>query len=359
MADQDRSEIIRNNPIGSGLEAFLASFSSLCESKDIPYSGEAFDQLGDEARYYHHETVRLPNGDVDDIQHGIRKGLDITKASNYRSQQLDLPRDLGTLSISQDSVTGQKRSSSQTGAPLPSSKRSRSESPIKVDPSTLTNRIHRRVLVSDYGRPIYKASSRVALLTALEDCIEGHESLLRKAEILHRDISKNNPIINENNNNPSPYSFLIDLDLAIPADRRNASGARGKTGTRAFMAIGALLGEQHSFMDDLESFFWVLFWICIHYDGPGKGKTVKRFELWNYINIEVLAEQKLGLVTKESHFLHVITEYCQPYYKPLIPWVNRLRRVVFDNNGREDETLYSRMRDVLRKAREDPDVIHT
>ena len=37
------------------------------------------------------------------------------------------------------------------------------------------------------------------------------------------------------------------------------------TGTRAFMAIG-VLHEKHSFMDDLESFFRVLFWICIHYN---------------------------------------------------------------------------------------------
>jgi hypothetical protein len=53
--------------------------------------------------------------------------------------------------------------------------------------------------------------------------------------------------------------FLIDLDLAVKEQRISASGAKGKTGTRAFMAIGTLLGEQHSFMHDLESFFWVLF----------------------------------------------------------------------------------------------------
>ena len=52
------------------------------------------------------------------------------------------------------------------------------------------------------------------------------------------------------------------------------------------MAIGALLGEPHSFMHDLESFFWVLFWICIHYDGlDEKGKVKRRiipqYEKWN------------------------------------------------------------------------------
>lgn len=47
-------------------------------------------------------------------------------------------------------------------------------------------------------------------------------------------------------------------------------------GTKVFMAIGALLGEDHSFMHDLESFFWVLFWICIHYEGLNKKGEPKR-----------------------------------------------------------------------------------
>jgi hypothetical protein len=35
------------------------------------------------------------------------------------------------------------------------------------------NRIHRRVFISDYGKPIYRASFRVALLNALEHCLIG------------------------------------------------------------------------------------------------------------------------------------------------------------------------------------------
>ncbi|KAK1634897.1 hypothetical protein BDP81DRAFT_301467, partial [Colletotrichum phormii] len=72
------------------------------------------------------------------------------------------------------------------------------------------------------------------------------------------------------------------VDLAIREQREGASGAKGKTGTRAFMAIGALLGEQHSFMHDLESFFWVLFWICIHYHGDGEDVGPTEFDNWNY-----------------------------------------------------------------------------
>jgi len=70
--------------------------------------------------------------------------------------------------------------------------------------------VHRRVILRDYGIPIYKAGSRETLLGALADCIEGHESLRRKAGLLHRDISLNNLMIDKDNR-----GFLIDLDLAI------------------------------------------------------------------------------------------------------------------------------------------------
>ncbi|KAK0713272.1 hypothetical protein B0T26DRAFT_781796, partial [Lasiosphaeria miniovina] len=128
-----------------------------------------------------------------------------------------------------------------------------STSPVKAG-GDLSNQVHRRVILRDYGNPIYKASSRTSLLAALSGCIEGHESL-HKASVLYRDISINNLLINEDTNNPSRPSFLIDLDLTIKDDREGASGAKRKTGTRAFMAIGVLLSEQHSFIHDLESFF--------------------------------------------------------------------------------------------------------
>jgi len=248
------------------------------------------------------------------------------------------------------SITGKKRSSSQTGAVLPPSKRSCSASPTKASCNATTNRVHRRVILRDYGEPIYTASSPSTLLAALEGCIEGHESL-RRAGFLHRDISINNLMVNNDNSNPSWPSFLIDLDLAVREQREGASGAKGKTGTRAFMAIGALLGEQHTFMHDLESFFWVLFWICIHYDEPRQGRAVRQFDKWNYVDMEELAKQKLGTVAQEAIFMWTITDHFTPHYRPLIPLLGRLRKMVFPGGGpweREEDGLYSRMREALR-----------
>jgi hypothetical protein len=133
--------------------------------------------------------------------------------------------------------------------------------------------------------------------------------------MLQCDISPNNLLVNEDEENSSWPAFLIDLDLAIKEKREQASGARGKTGTRPFMAIGVLLNddEKHSFMHDLESFFWVLFWICIHYDGQQE-TTVPWFEEWNYLDAGELAVVKKGVVSDELDFLNLAEKFFTLYY---------------------------------------------
>ncbi|KAK3362400.1 hypothetical protein B0T25DRAFT_594907 [Lasiosphaeria hispida] len=126
------------------------------------------------------------------------------------------------------------------------------------------------------------------------------------------------------------------------------------------MAIGALLGEQHSFMHDLESFFWVLFWICIHYNEPGKDIGPTEFDSWNYENDDKLVSSKKGEIADEEDFLKKADKSFTSYYRPLIPWVNRLRRKVFPNGGRwkrPEPELYSWVTEILREARKDLNVV--
>ncbi|RKK21130.1 hypothetical protein BFJ66_g17620 [Fusarium oxysporum f. sp. cepae] len=143
----------------------------------------------------------------------------MTHAANYRPGR-PMPRNnivSGTSREGHSSASAsRKRSSCQAGALLHSSKRSRSVSSTKAA-SPLPNWIHRRVILRDYVMPIYKASSRSALLAAFERCIEGHEPL-HKARFLHRDISVNNLMINEDDDNSSWPSVLIHLGLAIPPE---------------------------------------------------------------------------------------------------------------------------------------------
>ncbi|KAF1965563.1 hypothetical protein BU23DRAFT_593649 [Bimuria novae-zelandiae CBS 107.79] len=310
------------------------------------------------ARYYHHETVQV-GGQDDDIRGNVRRGLDVTKATNYKLESTMPPPSTTVPSLSRkgrsSNAAGRKRSSSCTNAPLPPSKRTCSSSPVKGGRAK-ADRVHRRVIVRDYGKPIYMASSKTRLLAALQGCIAGYKSLHTRDGMLQCDISPNNLMVNEDEDNPSWPDFLIDLDLAIKEDREKASGARGKTGTRAFMAIGVLHDDEpHSFMHDLESFFWVLFWICIHYNGS-QGRVVQEFDKWNYANTEELAKLKLGTVSDDEIFRKTILEHFTEYYQPLIPCVNSLRKAVFPGGGRwriPNPKLYDEMEEILRTARDE------
>lgn len=142
--------------------------------------------------------------------------------------------------------------------------------------------------------------------------------------------------------------FLIDLDLAIKMSDDHASGAPSKTGTKVFIAIGALLGEPHSSMHDLESFFWLLFWICIHHCGfDEKGKVKRRivsgYKRWNYADTEELANLKRGLVVEEAGFNRTTAGFT-PHCESLISCVQELRKYIFPNGKRwlgENKKLYS------------------
>jgi hypothetical protein len=71
------------------------------------------------------------------------------------------------------------------------------------------------------------------------------------------------------------------------------------------MAIGTLYGEKRIFMHDLESFFWVLFWICLHFTGPnGESKVAPHYERWNYADTKELAKIKKGRWIMTGIFLN-------------------------------------------------------
>lgn len=352
--------------------------------EERPEEGELIKEATDKgvrniARYYHHETVRV-GGKNDDTLENVRKGLMKTcgrttfRERSFKEPELPASGPLGKAVAGRgpsQSLSRKRSSSSSQTAPPASNKRSRSSRRSK-DTGTLThNRVHRRVITKDAGTPIYKASSPVAIINGFIGAIygkcaginiktisltcSGHESLLN-AGILHRDVSIGNIMLTEKEDD----GFLIDLDLAIRSSDDQASGAPSKTGTKIFMAIGALLGEPHSFMHDLESFFWVLFWICMHCNGRNEKGEVKRrivpkYEKWNYADTEDLADTKKGLVAEEESFNKTIAGFtcsCQP----LAPCIRDLRGCIFPGGKRwlrENKELYSQIKAVLDKARDD------
>ncbi|OAV88480.1 hypothetical protein, variant [Puccinia triticina 1-1 BBBD Race 1] len=201
------------------------------------------------ARYHHHEDVHVASQQVD-IRSYVRGGADFELCTKMRLTN---------------------------------------ESHDPLVPNKFTNRVQRRLILKDVGEPIYHVDCPIRLLEALEGCITGHKDLL-EAGFLHRDISTNNLMINSRTDDPDRKSFLIDLDVAIDYSIQNAQKRHAKAGTKVFMSIHLLNGKNHDFVDDLESFFWVLIWICIHY--PAEERIPSSVTGWNQQNLDTLGSLK-------------------------------------------------------------------
>lgn len=155
------------------------------------------------------------------------------------------------------------------------------------------------------------------------------------------------------------HKYLAELKLATSYEKQyyqKLVEKPGMTGTLPFMAIGALDGDPHSFMHDLESFFWVLFWICIHYTRPGKEtQDIGEFKDWNYESTEKLAQLKSDLVSEEERINKQMSVFVTDYCKDLIPCVEELWKIIFPGGKRwkaENHSLYSQMKAVIEKARD-------
>ncbi|TFY75196.1 hypothetical protein EWM64_g8813, partial [Hericium alpestre] len=311
------------------------------------------------ARVYSYGEVRI-NGRVDDTLHMIRKGVKGQgKPLNLKTAQ---PKPKTVDPTHEDTYR------------LPSSGHfdewSQDRFENEVDPRierVQRNRIHSRLVMASFGYPLTKFANLLELLAALHDAIAGHQWLYENG-ILHRDISIGNILITGLED--SDQGILIDLDYAIKHLIHKSLWDDERSGTIAFMSYEVLMRKrydlrpaisaklqlqesnfgkkktdalpgppnvvEHDAVHDLESFFWVLCWICMARDGPGKPRVfdpaemtvpqqwlIKIFEQRNCTNI---ALQKKELISSPETFQSGVLDSFSPYFEPLAPLVDALYR---------------------------------
>ncbi|OTB10888.1 hypothetical protein K445DRAFT_322656 [Daldinia sp. EC12] len=247
----------------------------------------------------------------------LREGLLFSAAHRFRGEDIQSNRPLSTTPSM--STTNKRKSSDDHALDnVPSSKRRRSRSQKsklttksigKTKPSLYTpgedlweNRIYSCLVISPAGRVISEFRNIRELLESLRDAIKAHQSLYIKGKILHRDISSNNIIITKPERANGFKGMLIDLDLAKVRDS-GPSGARHRTGTMQFMAIEVLRKTDHTYRHDLESFFYVLLWMCAcqsWWNGFGSVEKPPQKSLlrkWGIGSFEDIADAKEGHMT--------------------------------------------------------------
>ncbi|KAF8637550.1 hypothetical protein AX16_010784 [Volvariella volvacea WC 439] len=222
-----------------------------------------------------------------------------------------------------------------------------------------------RIILHAYGHDISHFKGLAQLLGALRDAISGHKELW-DAGILHRDISSNNILLGADDAQPGERGILIDFDLAISTFRRDSLAAVDfRTGTRRFQALHLLMVPEdtlprergtitessiyddinnyddlsdteetkenrpshpaHCHLDDLESFYYVLAWICLTFDGPGKKKAAEgqlpSLREWDDLDRGSAFKAKRDFLSAEFPM-----EYLSDYFKPL----RKLLRILHD-----------------------------
>ncbi|KAI1357851.1 serine/threonine-protein kinase Sgk2 [Xylaria arbuscula] len=198
------------------------------------------------------------------------------------------------------------------------------------------NRIYSCLIVSPAGRVISDFKTTRELLESMRDAIKAHKSLYVTGGILHRDISSNNIIITEPDKSNGFKGMLIDLDMAKEKDS-GPSGVVHRTGTMQFMAVEVLQKVDHTYRHDLESFFYVLIWMCARQswsngfageERPPKESLLRNWEMGTFKEI---ATAKQGMTVNILE--QIVCEFPEAL-SVVKPLCLRIRKIMFGGKAR-------------------------
>ncbi|KJZ71431.1 hypothetical protein HIM_09155 [Hirsutella minnesotensis 3608] len=304
----------------------------------------------------------------------MREGLEFPKPHRFRDEAVRF--DDPPSATASTNTSGQKRKSSSENtsdnASGPKRRRSNSQksklvqefndqlSISKAKPSLSMpgddpweNRIYSCLVVSPAGRVISDFKTIKELLESMQDAIKAHQSLYMTGNILHRDISSNNIIITDPETADGFKGMLIDLDLAKVRDS-GPSGARHQTGTMQFMAVEVLRKADHTYRHDLESFFYVLLWMCARqswnngFAGEGKPPKESLLRRWEIGSFKYIAATKAGDMSVDGlegimgefpEALDVVKPLCLRIRKVLFP-LDKDERMSFGTPAGDPDQLY-------------------
>lgn len=143
--------------------------------------------------------------------------------------------------------------------------------------SVPVERCHYRFVLQEVGRPLETFKNSEQLIDLIYQAFLAHKQAWLSANVLHRDISPGNILINHDGT-----ALLVDWDLSkYREDLDKPASQHGRSGTWPFMSAALLINPRkpNDLADDLEAFVYVLCFmaLCFHRhnltsrNGPNSG----------------------------------------------------------------------------------------
>ncbi|KAJ1764361.1 hypothetical protein LPJ74_006663, partial [Coemansia sp. RSA 1843] len=192
------------------------------------------------------------------------------------------------------------------------------------------------------GQDIRRCKSADELIIAAADVMEVHTAIRKQCNILHRDISINNILINRSGPESRVRGMLIDFDCALRIDDTTDHKARSEmTGTFPFMSINNLEASKviRTELDDWESIIYVLCWLGTfgantddEEDMQAGGKPLRIYKWRNGDAADVAEAKRIDMDSVTNFTSNIVSQFIQdPPYFPLMELVVNLRQKLFDN----------------------------
>ncbi|KAG6828054.1 hypothetical protein H0H92_009515 [Tricholoma furcatifolium] len=179
-------------------------------------------------------------------------------------------------------------------------------------------------------RKLWEAGSVEEFMEIFVDCVECHYHAYYEGRVLHRDLSDNNLTVFRPLKDGKKKGILNDWDMASFVDDNNEiplSHATHRTGTVPFMARDLLTKTPpaHLYRHDLESFFYILVWVAVHYDFSRNIRDKSRAlqKKWDREDLDDVRSEKMSFISnfrrKEEIF-----DLVPPISEALRPWLQAL-----------------------------------
>ncbi|KAL1725451.1 hypothetical protein EV714DRAFT_240006 [Schizophyllum commune] len=211
-----------------------------------------------------------------------------------------------------------------------------------------------RLVMQPFAIPLAEFSSKEELLSAIRDAVEAHLVLCEERGILHNDISEHNVMLRAQASGQLRRGLLIDLDSATHYNGPRRTPHDGHhLGTLPFMSFTLLLRPNvpHWPIHDLESFLYVLMWICTSYAGPmsarepGFDPYQSPMGQWFSGDPMTVGELKQDIMFKPpGKFRAFLDDTFDPYFDDLKDCVCEIRRAIF---FRKEVTTHEEIYNIL------------